>query len=70
MRQAVTPDRLLGRVNATQRFLVYGAIPLGGLLGGALGELIGVPMTLVVGMLGMLLASLWLLLSPVRSMRP
>jgi len=69
-RQRIAPDHLLGRVNATQRFLVYGAIPLGGLLGGALGEVIGVPMTLVVGMLGMLLASLWLLLSPVRSMRP
>jgi MFS family permease len=69
-RQTITPDRVLGRANATQRFVVYGAIPLGGLLGGLLGEAIGVPPTLVVGMLGMLLASLWLLLSPVRSMRP
>ena len=67
MRQEITPDRLLGRVNATERFMVYGAIPLGALLGGLLGEWIGVPATLVVGMLGMLFASLWLLLSPVRS---
>ena len=69
VRQAITPDHVLGRVNATQRFLVYGAIPLGALLGGFLGEWIGVAPTLVVGMLGTLLASLWLLLSPVRSLR-
>lgn len=68
-RQKVTPEHLLGRVNATQRFMVYGAIPLGGLLGGFLGEVIGVPLTLVVGMVGMLLSSLWLVLSPVRAMR-
>ncbi len=68
-RQTLTPDHLLGRVNATQRFLVYGAIPLGGLCGGFLGEVIGVPPTLVVGMLGMLLASLWLILSSVKSMQ-
>lgn len=68
-RQSLTPDHLLGRVNATQRFLVYGAIPLGGLCGGFLGEMISVPLTLVAGMLGMLLASLWLILSPVKVMR-
>lgn len=68
-RQQVTPDFILGRVNATQRFMVYGAIPLGGLLGGFLGEVVGVPMTLVVGMLGMLLSSGWLLLPSVRSLR-
>ncbi len=68
-RQALTLDHLLGRVNATQRFLVYGAIPLGGLCGGFLGEVVGVPLTLVAGMVGMLLAYLWLMLSPVRTMR-
>lgn len=67
--QAATPDALLGRVNATQRFMVYGAIPLGGLLGGVLGEVISVPITLVVGMLGMLLASGWLFHPSVSSLR-
>ena len=67
-RQALTKDHLLGRVNATQRFLVYGAIPLGGLCGGFLGEMIGVPLTLVTGMLGVLLASLWLIFSSAKSM--
>jgi predicted MFS family arabinose efflux permease len=66
LRQAVTPDRLLGRVNATQRSLVSGAIPLGALAGGALGETVGLQPTLVVWALGTLLATLPLLLSPLR----
>src|SRR5262249_11031553 len=32
-RQGLTPDRLLGRMNATMRFLVWGTLPLGGLIG-------------------------------------
>lgn len=70
LRQEVTPNHLLGRVVATERFAVYGAIPLGSLFGGLLGEVVGVPLTLVVGMIGTLAASLWLLFSPVRRVRP
>ncbi|WP_329560725.1 MFS transporter [Kitasatospora sp. NBC_01266] len=40
-RQRHTPHRLLGRISATMRFLVFGAIPLGALAGGALGSLLG-----------------------------
>ncbi|MEV4171139.1 MFS transporter [Nonomuraea sp. NPDC049709] len=40
-RQRVTPERLLGRVNASMRFLMWGAMPLGGLAGGLLGEWLG-----------------------------
>ncbi|MGN9838999.1 MFS transporter [Nonomuraea sp. H19] len=40
-RQRVTPEHLLGRVNASMRFLMWGASPLGGLAGGALGEWLG-----------------------------
>ena len=29
--QAITPDRMLGRANASRRFVVWGVIPLGGL---------------------------------------
>jgi MFS family permease len=68
-RQTVTPDRLLGRMNASIRFLVWGTLPLGGLLGGALGELIGLRATLLVGAVGLVLAPLWLLASPLRRMR-
>jgi MFS family permease len=66
LRQAVTPDRLQGRVNATFRFLAGGAQPLGSLLGGLLGGLIGLPLTLIVAELGMLTGFLWLFFSPVR----
>jgi predicted MFS family arabinose efflux permease len=65
LRQAITPDRLLGRVNGTMRCIVWGARPIGSLLGGYLGTRIGLPATLVVGAFGMLLAFLPLLTSPI-----
>ncbi|MCP2364975.1 MFS family permease [Nonomuraea thailandensis] len=40
-RQRITPEPLLGRVNASMRFLMWGTTPLGGLAGGALGEWLG-----------------------------
>ena len=48
--------------------LTGGANPVGALIGGGLGGVIGVPLTLVVACGGMLLSFLWLLLSPVRSL--
>jgi MFS family permease len=69
VRQAITPDRLQGRVNATIRFLGGGALPIGALAGGALGGVIGLPWTLVVAELGTLLGFVWLVLSPVRELR-
>lgn len=47
-RQRLCPDRMLGRVNATMRVLIMGSFPLGALLGGALGESIGLRATLLV----------------------
>ena len=35
LRQTITPDRLLGRMNATMRFIVWGVMPIGGLLAGS-----------------------------------
>ena len=69
VRQLLTPDRLRGRVNASFRFLVWGSMPAGAILGGVLGEWVGLGPTLVVGVAGMLLASLWAVLSPVRALR-
>jgi MFS family permease len=66
LRQAITPDRLLGRVNASIRFVGLAAMLLGTLLGGLLGQTIGLRPTLVIGSCGGLLAALWLALSPVR----
>ena len=69
LRQAITPDRLQGRMNATLSFIAGAAVPLGGLLGGVLGETVGLRPTLLLAALGEILAALWLLFSPVRSLR-
>lgn len=68
-RQAITPEPLLGRMNATIRFVVWGTLPLGGLIGGALGAAIGVRGTLLVAAVGFCLPCLWLITSPLRTMR-
>ncbi len=66
LRQAITPDRLQGRMNASIRFVGWSAMLLGTVVGGVLGELIGLRATLVVGAFGTILAALWVLLSPLR----
>jgi predicted MFS family arabinose efflux permease len=48
---------------------VWGAIPIGAVLGGWLGDAIGLWPTLAVMALGQFLAPLWVLLSPVRELR-
>jgi MFS family permease len=68
-RQALTPDRLLGRMNATMRFLVWGTLPLGGLIGGILGQTIGVRNTLWVAAIGGLFSFLFVFFSPARRAR-
>lgn len=65
LRQAITPDRLQGRMNATMRTIVWGTIPLGSFLGGVLGESIGVVLTIALGAVISMLAVFWILLSPV-----
>ena len=58
LRQAITPDRLLGRMTATMRFLTVAPAPLGSLCGGALATVIGLRGTLLtVGVLGLVLAA-------------
>ncbi|HSX22923.1 MAG TPA: MFS transporter [Gaiellaceae bacterium] len=67
--QAITPDRMLGRTNASRRFVVWGVMPFGGLLGGLLGSTIGLRPTLWVGAVGCALAFLPLLPSPIWRVR-
>jgi MFS family permease len=69
LRQSITPAGVRGRVNATNRCLVWGTMPLGSLLGGFLGQGIGLQPTIAVAAIGMLLAGLWIALSPVRGLR-
>jgi MFS family permease len=70
LRQAITPDRLLGRMTATMRFLTVAAAPLGSLVGGALATAIGLRGTLLtVAALGLSLSAAAVLWSPVRRHR-
>jgi MFS family permease len=70
LRQAITPDRLLGRMTATMRFLTVAAAPLGSLAGGALASIVGLRATLmVIGVLGVVLAAAAVAWSPVRRHR-
>ena len=68
-RQRVTPDRLLGRMNATMRFLVWGTQPVGAVLGGVLGQAYGARAALWIAGALACLAFLPVLLSPLRGMR-
>ena len=69
LRQAITPDRLQGRMNATMRTIVWGTIPVGSLLGGLLGNNLGVVDTIYVGGAIAGLASVWIALGPVMNLR-
>jgi len=64
LRQGLTPDHLLGRVNATARVIIMGTIPFGALLGGGVSGILGLRLTLLLAASGMLLAFGWLVLSP------
>ncbi|MGY1810904.1 MFS transporter [Blastococcus sp. SYSU D00669] len=68
-RQRLCPPHLLGRMNASVRFIVFGTMPLGGLLGGVLGTSIGVLPTMWVVVAGHGLAALWVVTSPLLTMR-
>jgi MFS family permease len=69
LRQAITPERLQGRMNAAMRWIVWGTIPLGTMLGGALGQTLGLRTAMWVGAIGSLPVFLTVLFSPIRSIR-
>ncbi|MFE7181817.1 MFS transporter [Streptomyces erythrochromogenes] len=69
IRQQLCPPELLGRMNASVRFLVWGILPLGSVTGGALGEWLGVRGALLIGGIGMSTGVLWLVLSRLRPLR-
>lgn len=48
LRQRVTPDRLLGRVNSGYRLVAWGTMPLGALAGGLLAEFLGLRAVFVI----------------------
>lgn len=68
-RQRECPPRLLGRVTASARWLTYGLMPFGGILGGALGTAFGVRAALAIAVSAVWLSGLLVLASPLRTMR-
>jgi predicted MFS family arabinose efflux permease len=69
LRQAMTPDRLQGRMNATMRTMIWATVPVGSLTGGLLGATIGLADTLYLGGIISALASAWIILGPTRKLK-
>lgn len=66
LRQAIVPNRVQGRMNATMRFISWGVMPLGSLASGFLGAVLGLRTGIAIAAAGGALAFLWVLFSPVR----
>jgi predicted MFS family arabinose efflux permease len=69
IRQAITPAPLLGRTNATMRFLIWGTIPLGSLIGGVVAEATGTRAVVLIAGIGLLIPTVLVALSPIRGLR-
>jgi len=69
LRQSIVPRNIQGRMNATMRWIVWGTIPVGALVGGVLGEVFGLREAIAIAVVGGIFAFLWVFLSPVRSLR-
>lgn len=63
-RQRITPKRLLGRMNASIRFCVWGVMPIAALLAGGLGTWVGTTATLWIGSFGALLSAVFVTFGP------
>ena len=68
LRQAITPEPMLGRMNATMRFIIWGTIPIGQILGGLIATAFGTIIAIWVGAIGEMFVFLPLFLSPVRTL--
>src|SRR5262249_26515408 len=69
LRQAITPERLQGRMNAAMRWIVWGTIPLGTLAGGAVATAFTLRTALFVGAIGDMPTFLWVATSQLRGLR-
>jgi MFS family permease len=68
-RQRLCPRAMLGRMNASIRFLVWGVMPIGGFLGGVIGHSYGLRSVFWIEAFGAILATLPVLFSPLIGMR-
>lgn len=67
--QTITPDRLLGRVNASRRFAVWGVIPVGQVIAGLIAAKAGLHTAIWIGATGGALSIIPLLMSPMLSIK-
>lgn len=68
-RQALCPEHLLGRMNASIRFFVWGVMPISALSAGALATFFGIIPVMLVAACGAVLAVTFVFFSPLRGMR-
>ena len=68
-RQAITPERMQGRMNATMRFLVWGTIPIGSTVSGILATIFGLSTTIWIGAILSFTPVLFLIFSPILSIK-
>ena len=69
LRQRVCPPRLLGRMNATIRFAIWGVMPVSALLSGAIASAIGLAATFWIGAVGELLSAAFVVFSPLWGLK-
>ena len=66
LRQAITPDRVQGRMNATVRTIIWGTMPIGAFIGGVIGNTYGLVPAMYVGIAIWIFSGFWILLGPIR----
>jgi MFS family permease len=68
-RQSICPPELRGRMNAASRWLTWGTLPIGGLLGGIIGSAIGIRPSILIAYAGLWATDLLVVFSPLRRAR-
>jgi MFS family permease len=69
IRQTATPPGLLGRMTASYRFVSYGSVALGAMLGGAVGQLTNLRVGIAIGGIGCLSTVAWIVCTPLWRLR-
>ena len=69
LRQAITPERMQGRMNASMRWIVWGTMPIGSLIGGAIATSYSIETALWVGAIGGAFTFLPVLLTSVAEIK-
>jgi len=69
VRQAVTPQDLIGRMSAAFSFVGYGVVALGSLFGGFIAQAVGLRTGILIGAIGIQATIVWMGLSALPKVR-